>query len=94
MAFTEKQEYKIEVIGPWQHVQVRTNNIVLKDGVQVGQNYSRTAFQPGRLDDSDNFIVSDVSDQPSEVQAVCNAVWTQKVKDDYKDYLIANKSGG
>ena len=48
-------------------------------------------MQAGRLDDSDNLVETDISGQPAEVQAICNAVWTDDVKAALKTKLIAEK---
>ena len=48
---------------------------------------------PGTIDDSDNFVDTDISSEDTDVQAICNAAWTTTVKDAYKAFLIANKSG-
>ena len=45
----------------------------------------------GTLDASDNLVDRDISSEPTDVQAICNAVWTADVKAAYKAYLIANK---
>ena len=36
MAFTERQEYKLEIIPPYNIIQCRRADIVEKDGVEVG----------------------------------------------------------
>jgi hypothetical protein len=43
------------------------------------------------LDADDNLVDTDISGEDSEVQAVCNAVWTDAIKTSYRDMLIANK---
>ena len=92
MALTEFTEYdKIEVVGEYAVVQVRKKNGVKKDGVEIGSTFERYALQCGHLDASDNLIDTDISAQPSKVQAVCNAVWTTDVKAAWKAKLIADK---
>ena len=44
------------------------------------------------LNDSDELVDTDLSSQPAEVAAICNAVWTSDVKAAWKAKLIANKS--
>ena len=46
MAFTEQQQYKIEVNEDLS-IGVRRADIVLKDDVEVGRTYHRAVFQPG-----------------------------------------------
>ena len=92
MALTESIEYdKIEVVGQYRHVQVRKAHVIKKDGNELSRSFERHALAPGILDMSDNFVVTDVSAEPPEVQAICNAVWTTEVKDAFKAFLIANK---
>ena len=92
MALTESIEYdKIEVVGPCKAVQVRKKNIIKKDGVAIASNYERYVLQCGHLDASDNLVDTDISAQPSEVSAICNAVWTSDVKAAFKEQLIQQK---
>tara|TARA_Y100001951_G_C11062825_1_gene141783 strand:- start:141 stop:425 length:285 start_codon:yes stop_codon:yes gene_type:complete len=93
MALTETIEYdKIEVVGPYKAVQVRKALVIKKDGKELTRSFERYAMQCGRLDSSDNLVATDLSKQPAEVSAVCNAVWTDDVKAAWKAKLIADKS--
>ena len=92
MALTERFENdKIEVVGQYKAVQVRKATIIEKDGVELTRSFHRHALNCGTIDDSDNFVDTDISGEDADVQAICNAVWTQAVKDAYKANLIANK---
>ena len=94
MALSESIEYdKIEVVGQYKHVQVRKATVIKKDDVELTRAYDRYVLNVGVLDDSDNLVVTDISSEPSEVQAICTAVWTDAVKAAWKSHLIANKSG-
>ena len=101
MALTESIEYdKIEVVGQYKAVQVRKATVIKKDGVELTRSFHRYVLQPGTLDDSDNLVdnplekESDgVTDIPDEVKNGCNAVWTTSLKNDWKENLIANKTG-
>ncbi len=74
MAITkETQIGKIEVVGKYKSVQVRTDTVILEDGVELSRNFHRHVVNPD----------ADISSENAEVQAVCNAVWTQDVKDAY-----------
>ena len=64
---------KIEIVGDFKHVQVRTATIIERDGVEISRSFHRHALAPD----------ADISGESAEVQAVCNAVWTQEVKDAY-----------
>jgi len=83
---------KIEVVGASKHVQVRTDTVIKEDGKELSRSYHRHVLDPGTLDGDDNLVETDISGEDSEVQGVCNAVWTQAVKDDWKDFLISSKS--
>jgi hypothetical protein len=67
----ETQIGKIEVVGKYKSVQVRTDTVVMEDGEELSRKYHRHVLHPD----------ADISNEHSEVQAVCNAVWTQDVKD-------------
>ena len=92
MALTERFENdKIEVVGPYKAVQVRKATIIERDGVEVSRSFHRHALMCGTLDESDNFVDTDISGEDADVQAICNAAWSTTVKDAYKAFLIANK---
>ena len=77
MALSETIEYdKIEVVGQYKHVQVRKATVVKKDGVEIARSFNRNALSP---DD-------DISGQPAEVQAICNAAWTDAIKSSWATY--------
>ena len=92
MALSESIEYdKIEVVGIYKAVQVRKATVIKKDGVELTRSFHRYVLQPGTLDDSDNLVDTDLSSEPAEVSAICNAVWTTDVKAAWKAKLIADK---
>ena len=92
MALTERFENdKIEVVGTYKAVQVRRAEVIEKDGVEVARSFHRHALSCGSIDESDNFVDTDISGEDADVQAICTAAWTEAVKDAYKAYLIANK---
>ena len=68
MAFTEKQDYKIEVLEDG-CLQVRRSDIVLKDGVEVGRTFHRHVLAPG----------ADTSNEVQRVKDVAAATWTPEV---------------
>ena len=95
MALTESTEYdKIEVVSQYKYVQVRKATVIKRDGVEISgsRTFKRYSLQAGILDESNNFIDTDISEQPAEVQAICNAVWTPDVKDKLKAKLIEDES--
>ena len=94
MALAESIEYdKIEVVGQYKAVQVRKATVITKDGTELTRAYERYVLQAGTLDGNDDLVDTDISSEPAEIQAVCNAVWTDAVKAAWKAKLIADKSG-
>ena len=92
MALAESIEYdKIEVVGLYKAVQVRKATVIKKDGVELTRAFERYVLNAGTLDASDNLVNTDISAEPTEVSAICNAVWTTDVKSALKANLIANK---
>jgi hypothetical protein len=80
MALTKSTvEDKIEVVGDFKVVQVRTATIVSEDGVELSRSFHRHSINP----------TDDISNESAEVQAICNAVHTQAIKDAYTAYLAA-----
>ena len=93
MALTESIEYdKIEVVGIYKAVQVRKATVIKKDGNELTRSFERYVLQAGTLDASDNLVDTDLSAQPAEVSAICNAAWTDDVKAAWKAKLIADKT--
>ena len=83
---------RIEVVGEYKIIQILEKTIVKEDGVDISEGIKRKSFNPGQLDGSDNLVVTDLSAETAEIQAVAADVWTQSVKDEWKANLIANKS--
>ena len=91
MALAESIEYdKIEVVGLYKAVQVREATVIKKDGVQIAKSFRRYVLNAGTLDASNNLVDTDISGEPTEVQAICTTVWTDAVKAALKANLIAN----
>jgi|TARA_R100000388_G_scaffold52301_1_gene38938 hypothetical protein len=77
MALSESTEYdKVEIVGPYKTVQVRKATVIKKDGTELTRSFHRYVLQPD----------SDISAEPAEVTAICNAVWTQEIKDAWKAF--------
>ena len=80
MALTERSvEDKIEIVGDYKHIQVRTATIIERDGVEISRTFHRHVVAPD----------ADISGESAEVQAICGAVWTQDVKDAWDAFLAA-----
>ena len=94
MAITKEiVEDKIEVVGDYKTVQIRTATVIKEDGIELTRSFSRKGLHPGVLDASDNLVDTDVSAEDADVKAVATAVWTDSVKTAWKNKLIADKSG-
>ena len=75
-------EDKIEVIGEYKAVQIRTATVVKEDGVELARSFNRHVLHLG----------SDISGESQEVQDVCNAVWTDEVKSAWASKQEADNS--
>jgi hypothetical protein len=62
-------EDKIEIVGDYKHIQVRTATQIVEDGTVISSSFHRHVLAPG----------DDVSSQSSEVRAIANAVWTDEI---------------
>jgi len=94
MALTKTNENdKIEVVNKW-NIQIRNATIIKDDDKEISRSFHRKVLVPGTLDASDNLVATDISGEDADVQAICNAVWTDQVKIDYTAFLVANKAVG
>ena len=94
MAITKTIEIgKVEVVGEYKAVQVRTDTIIKEDGVDLSRTYHRHVLHPGTLNDSDALVDTDISAEDAELKAICELVWTDSVRTAWKDKLIADKAG-
>ena len=67
---------KIEVVGDYKAVQVRTATVIKEDGKELSRSFHRHALTPD----------ADITNEHEDVKKVCNAVWTQEVKDAYATF--------
>jgi len=81
---------KIEIVGDYKHVQVRTATIVSEDGVELSRSFHRHVLAP-RVKSGDTWGDTDISGETAEVQAVCNGVWTSAVKTAYETHMDAQE---
>ena len=94
MAITkETVNDKIEVVNGWQ-IQVRKATIIKEDGTELTRTYHRNSYVPFTSNkDSDNnwtHTATDISGLDADVQAICNAAWTDANKNAYKTWAEAN----
>ncbi len=71
MAITKRTEQdKIEVVGEFKYIQVRTATIIEEDGVEISRNFHRHTIAPD----------SDSSNESADVKAMVAQFHTDKVK--------------
>ena len=84
MAITkETVEDKIEIVGDYKSIQVRTATIIKEDGVELTRSFSRKVLEcVSSVKDGSSWTHTDtnVSSESTEVQGICNAVWTTTIK--------------
>ena len=82
MALTERTvQDKVEIVGDFKHIQVRTATVIERDGVEISRSFHRHVVAPD----------ADVSGESAEVQAIAAAVHTQAVKDAYAAHIAAQE---
>ena len=87
MAITKRtEEDKIEVVGEFKHIQVRTATVIEEDGVELSRSFARHVV-------SADVSADDLADQSAEVQAISAAVHSDAVKTAYAAHVAANDIG-
>ena len=82
MAITKEIiEDKIEVVGEFKHIQVRTATIIEEDGVELSRSFHRHVIAPD----------SDSSGESADVKAMVAQFHTDTVKAAYAKHLEDNK---
>jgi hypothetical protein len=82
MLTEETVQDKIEIVSEHKFVQVRTATVIKRDGAEISRSFSRHVVAP----------TDDITGESAEVQAICNAVHTQAVKDAYAAHLEAQET--
>ena len=85
MAITKEIiEDKIEVVGDYKTIQVRTATVIKEDGVELSRSFHRHALDcvssVKNDDDTWTHTDTDVSEESTEVQGIASTVWTDEVK--------------
>jgi len=82
MALTEETvQDKIEIVGDFKHIQVRTATVIKRDDVEISRSFSRHVVAPD----------ADITGEIAEVQGICNVVHTQAVKDAYAAHMASQQ---
>jgi len=78
MAITKEiVQDKIEVVGDFKHIQVRTATIIKEDGVEISRSFHRHVVGPD----------SDSSNESADVKAMVAQFHTDAVKKAYADHI-------
>ena len=78
MAITKEIEQdKIEVVGEFKHIQVRTATVIKEDGAELSRSFSRHVVGPD--DDSTN--------ESADVKAMVAQFHTDEIKKAYADHM-------
>ena len=81
MALTEETvQDKIEVVGEFKMIQVRTATVIKRDGTEISRSFSRHVVAPD----------SDTSGESDDVKAIAAQVHTKEVKDAYAAHVAAS----
>ncbi len=75
----DKIETILNDIWEFSTVQVRTATIIREDGTDLSRSFNRHVVMPDAV----------IADEDADVQAICNAVFTQTCKDNYQAFLAA-----
>jgi len=75
MALSKVEKDDYEVRGEFKSIQVRTKTSIMEDGAEISYKYHRKVLTPDM----------DVSKESAEIQALANAIWTNKVKKAWAD---------
>ena len=74
---------KIEIVGEFKAIQIRTKTAVLEDGVELSSSFHRHVVTAG----------DDYSNESAEVQAICELMHTDEVIAAYEAAQAANALG-
>ena len=81
MALTEETvQDKIEVVGDFKHIQVRTATVIKRDGVEISRAFSRHVVSP-------DISADDLKKESADVQGIAAQVHTSDVKAAYTKHL-------
>jgi hypothetical protein len=81
MALTETTKVDLIELVETNHIQVRTANIIEKDGTEIARTLHRHVVSPG----------DDISNEDPKVQAIANAIWTEEVIAAYQALISQNE---
>ena len=78
MAITKEViQDKIEVVGDFKHIQVRTATVIKEDGKEISRSFHRHVVSPD----------SDSTNESADVKAMVKQFHTNAVKKAYKEHI-------
>ena len=78
MAITKEEvQDKIEVVGDFKHIQVRTATVIKEDGVELSRSFHRHVVSPD----------SDSTNESADVKAMVTHFHTDAIKTAYADHI-------
>ena len=78
---------QIEVVGEHKFVQIAEDTVIKEDGVEISRTRHRRMLECCTLDNDKNKVDTDISGESSEIQGICNTVWTDAVKNAHAEKL-------
>ena len=72
---TEKID-KIEIVGDFKAINIRVASIITENDIEISRSNIRRVLN----------CDTDISGEDAEVQAICNAVWTDEIKAAYETF--------
>jgi len=79
---------KLEVVGDFKDLQIRTATVIKEDGTELSRSFHRRVLHcvssVQNADDSWTHTDTNVSGESAEIQGITSAVWTDAVKAAYK----------
>lgn len=79
---------KIEIVTEYKHIQIRTETKIYEDGNTISTAYSRKVLQCGYLGSDDTYHDTNLTGEDPEIVNIANVVWTQEVKNVWKEKLL------
>jgi hypothetical protein len=81
MALTEEiVQDKIEIVGDFKHIQVRTATIIKRDGTEISRSFHRHVIAP-------DISAEDLANESADVQAIAAQVHTDAIKTAYAAHI-------
>ena len=82
MAITKEiVQDRIEVVGEFKNIQIRTATIIKEDGVEISRSFHRHVVTPS----------DDITNESADVKAMVAQFHTDAVKKAYADHLAKSK---